>query len=148
MHGYSITNFIVYTTPIDSYTKFQFIHSKSNKLQCTLRNMNTTIVSSYQLQLETKTKDMMPFIIPTQSIFKQLIHEAASYVFSLVCFVILLFIIKWIKSKFKKRNWRSTKLRTRHTYCVLFICNSFFYQYFVYSKYKFVTIINLIFLFT
>ncbi len=69
-----------------------------------LRNMNTTLVSSYQLQLEKKIKDMMPFIIPTQSILMQLIHEGGSYVFTLIVLLILLSIIKCIKSKFQREN--------------------------------------------
>jgi hypothetical protein len=70
-----------------------------------INNMTQTIVSSYQLQLEHSMKEMITAFTSKQSRFERIMHDFATYILSVVCFIffiIFIYIIKFIKYKVQR----------------------------------------------
>ena len=71
-----------------------------------IQNMTNTLVSSYRLQLEKTIKDVMSVLKPTQSKFKQLMHDIAAYILSLIfCIIVIIIfcVIKFIRHKLQRK---------------------------------------------
>jgi hypothetical protein len=70
-----------------------------------IRNMSTTLLSTYQLQSQKSINDVIKLIKSKQSKFKQFIHDLGVYTLSGICFIIftvILYIIKFIRYKIQR----------------------------------------------
>jgi hypothetical protein len=70
-----------------------------------IKNMSTTLVSTYQLQLQQSMKDIVQVMKSEESKFRQIIHDLGTYILSAICVIILafiLYIIKFIKYKLQR----------------------------------------------
>ena len=71
-----------------------------------IKTMTQTLVSAYQIQLEESITDLFTAFMSKQSTFYKIIYNYTIYIFSTICFIVLMvivYILQFIKLKLQRQ---------------------------------------------